>query len=1154
MRTPEQHAADLLPDAPLLLISNGTYSTVLTPTGTGFSMYGNHLLSSWQDDPCEDEYGFTIYVRDRATGARWTACGAGLADGPARVVTAGATGAMIACQRNAIETTVRLEVLRDAAVERRTLSLTNRAATACTLEVTAYVEIVLNEPAAHDGHPAFSKLFVQTARIAGRGILVATRRPRADSERHPAVGLALAGAPVDGWETDRARFVGRGRSVRDPAALTAALSGTLGNVLDPVLALRATVRLDAGQSAELLFSLIAAENEGGLAALLDATGGAVVPVPIARPAVPGSATAASDAAIAPLIPAWTAASRGSGRPHRRVAAPSLAPSGPAAVPARDGNGFGEFVDEGREYLIRVRRDDRGVLALPPMPWTNVIANERFGLIASEKGSLCTFAGNSRLHRITPWRNDPIVDPHDEAFYVRDEASGTFWSALPGPAPLAASYQVRHGFGYSVWEHSSDGLAHEVTVFVPRRDALRIAVVRIRNPGAAPRSLSLYAYQRWVLGASAAESRELLRARADADREAVLAQHSVAGALVGTIAFAAFSGTNGSPFDATIDRRHFLGTPGFADAPRAVAAGGPLGRGDADDPCAALRVLLVVPAGGEIRISALLGEADSVADLDRLLTSYRQPGAVDAALSEVREYWGRTLTATQIRSPAPHVDVMVNGWLGYQTIACRLWARSAFYQSGGAYGFRDQLQDAAALVQTEPQLLREQLVRSAAHQFAEGDVLHWWHPPRSEGIRTKFADDLVWLPYLTAYYVRVTGDVAVLDAPVPFVTGPTLATDEDERLIRPGISDGKVTLYEHCVRALRRAMTKGERGLPLFGCGDWNDGMNRVGRAGRGESVWMGFFLYAALGDFLPLSRRRDDAESVARFGAFREDLEVALNDAGWDGAWYRRGYYDNGQPLGSRHSDECRIDALAQAWAVISGVATGARATTALDSLERHLVSEHDRLIRLLAPPFEHTREDPGYIKGYVAGVRENGGQYTHAALWVVRALAEAGRRQLAARLLSMLSPVSHAADAAGVDRYKVEPYVVAADVYGTAPHVGRGGWTWYTGSAGWMLRVALESVLGFGIVDGAWLTLSPRIPDDWPGFQISHRRPDGTQYALNVDNPSRSAERVVAASVDGQPVAITGDGLRIPLANDGRRHLVTVTLGPRRTPDGTRG
>ncbi len=1124
-----------VPTAVPCWLGNGVYDAVLTPTGTGFSMYDGYLLSAWADDPCEDEYGVTLYLRDLATGSAWSACGAPLPGTAARQVTASADAVTIDSVHGSIAACVRVEVLALAGAERRRLTLTNRGAQARELELTGYVEVVLNSAAAQDGHPAFSKLFVQTRYRPAAQLLIATRRPRANAERHPALGLALLGGGVLGYETDRVRFVGRGRTVREPLALTQPLAGTLGNVLDPVLALRTRVALAPGESRTLSYVLVAAADVDGLeAALAAATGEAAL-----APALPLDG---SSACVPERLGTLLQATRGAARVGYQIPPATATLPLAAQTQAHPGNGFGEFVDGGRSYRIRLAADASGRLRLPPMPWSNVIANESFGLIASEKGSLSSFAGNSRLHRLTPWRNDPVTDPHDEALYLRDQASGAYWSLLPGPAPAGAEYELLHGQGWSSWRHEAQGLHHEVTLFVPRHDPLRIALVRLTNRGPAERSLALYSYQRWVLGGTPAESRATLAVAVDVGRAAVLAHNTAAGPFAHRIAFAAFAG--GGPVDATADRESFLGRPGSLSAPRALLDGGPLLAQAEGGGCAALRTRLNVPAGGEVVVAVLLGEADAVEAIDALLYRYRQTGAAEAALVEVRDWWRRTLSATQVSTPAPEIDLMVNGWLGYQTLVCRLWARSAYYQSGGAYGFRDQLQDAAALAQTLPELLRAQLLENAAHQFVEGDVLHWWHTPASEGIRTRFADDLVWLPWLAAHYVRVTGDKALLEVRVPFVGGPVLDDGENERYFVAQRVATEATVYGHCVLALERAMTRGAHGLPLFGAGDWNDGMNRVGHEGRGESVWMAFFLHAAIGDFLPHVIARGDSALVARLRAYREAMALAANDAGWDGGWYRRGYYDNGTPLGSQASDECRIDALAQAWAVISGVAPAARQQLALDALEAHLVSTEDRLIRLLTPPFEHTPEDPGYIKGYVAGVRENGGQYTHAALWVVRALAEAGRRERAVELLRMLSPVAHTGSAADVERYKVEPYVVAADVYGVAPHVGRGGWTWYTGSAGWMLRVALESVLGLGIEAGRELILAPRVPDAWPGFELDHRRPDGTSYRISVGNPTRCAETVVAARLDGVPLAVRDGVLRLPLAADGASHQVEVTLG----------
>jgi cellobiose phosphorylase len=513
------------------------------------------------------------------------------------------------------------------------------------------------------------------------------------------------------------------------------------------------------------------------------------------------------------------------------------------------------------------------------------------------------------------------------------------------------------------------------------------------------------------------------------------------------------------------------------------------------------------------------------------------------VAETQEYWEERLSRIRIATPLDTIDPLVNGWLPYQTLACRLWGRSAFHQSGGAFGFRDQLQDALAFLATDPGLTRAQILLHAAHQFVEGDVLHWWHPPGGRGIRTRFADDRVWLPYAAALYVQGTGDRAILEAPAPFLRARALEPGEDEAMVTPVRTRESFPLYEHCCRALDCSLAVGAHGLPLFGTGDWNDGMNRVGREGRGESVWMAFFLCAVLDGFLPHVRARRDPRAE-RYARHRAELARAVSAAGWDGEWFRRGFYDDGAPLGSRENDECRIDALVQAWSVISNAAPRDRAEAAMDAVERDLVSESEGIVRLLAPPFDRTSHDPGYIKGYVPGVRENGGQYTHAALWVARALAELGRGDRAARVLDMLSPISHTRDPAGVARYRAEPYVVAADVYGAAPHVGRGGWTWYTGSAAWMTRVVVESLLGVRIEGGDTLVVSPAIPRDWPGYRLELRPKGGpTRYDVRVES-SGAGGLVAEVRLDGRALPCGQDAARIPLSEDGRAHHVRIRLG----------
>jgi N,N'-diacetylchitobiose phosphorylase len=1115
----------------LLLLGDERFGCVLTPTGSGYTYRDIYQLTAWSDDPVEDVSGLWLALRDLTDGGVFVASGPQPPDAAPRGVVATATGAVIESAGLGLTAEVRVEVDPSSGVETRRLRLRNPGPTARRLEMTAAVEVVLNPPDAQDGHPAFAKLFVQTALDPASSLLVASRRPRANQESHPVMGLQLVGAPLVAVETDRAAFLGRGRDLRDPAALTAPLTGTLGNVLDPVLAIRTVLEVPAGGEAGATLRLAAAVDRAHLDAALAATAHTPSPAKVLvaadLPAVFRRRVVATGAALAAPRAAPV------GRPARPMAAAPL-----STVPA---NGFGEFVEGGREYRVVLEPAADGTLRLPPMPWTQVLANEHFGVIVSEKGSLNTFSGNSRLFRLTPWRNDPVADPHEEAFHLRDEDTGAIASWLPGPTPMAARYEVRHGFGYSTFRHQSLGLDVEVTVGVPRRDPVRLIVLRLENPSHAPRRLALYGYQRLVLGGTPIETRADLRVAIDTQARAVVAENPADPCFGASRVFATLVG--GDSFEASLDRRVYVGVPGDIACPRAVVRGGALVVGEPGEACAAIRSTLEIPPGGTRTVVAILGHAPSEADVVPLLSSYATVADAEAALAATRAFFGSEVSSTRIATPEPALDLMVNGWLSYQTLVCRLWARSAYYQSGGAFGFRDQLQDAASLALGSPAILREQILRNASHQFEAGDVLHWWHTPDDRGIRTRFADDLVWLAYLTAHYLSTTGDLKLLEEEVGFVTGPELDADEDERYFAAGRSAARASVYEHCVRALTRAMTRGERGLPLFGCGDWNDGMNRVGREGRGESTFMGFFLVATIDAFLPYVHARADSALERSLIQYREALKVALNDTGWDGDWYRRGYYDSGAPLGSAQSDECRIDALAQAWAVISGVAPPERAQRALDAMVTELVSEEEGLIRLLAPPFVDTPEDPGYIKGYVAGVRENGGQYTHAALWAVRALAEQGRHATAVRLLTMLSPVTHAATPEGVARYKVEPYVIAADVYGVAPHVGRGGWTWYTGSAGWMLRVTLETVLGFSVEAGRALSLQPRIPDAWPGFTLEHRRPDGTVYRFLIERVGPGCA-ISTAIGEGGPLTIEGGRLLVPLVEDGEQHVITARIG----------
>jgi N,N'-diacetylchitobiose phosphorylase len=1091
-------------------LGSGRYTVGVDGAGRGTSWWDGLALTGIGPDD-----GLFVYLRDLDTDAVWCAGDAPLDAAPGRYA-ASRVGDVVrlAREHEGVVCTYETGVVPDADAEVRRLRLENASGRVRRIEVTTYVEIVLHDPAAHAAHPAFSKLFVETARDGE--VLCAHRRPRSAGERTAWLAHALAGPGPLAWETDRVRFLGRGRSPAAPVALRAVLGGGLGPVLDPVCALRRAVVLAAGEAAELAIVLAAAASRAAAVA----TARAYADPAAARRVLEGVATGAPVALpVRPPLP-----------PPRFVPAPrDPAPPAPAGP---------RFTDDGSAYAFAV--DPASPAGRPPMPWVNVVANPGAGFLVSESGAGCTWSRNSRQNRLTPWANDPVVDPHDEALWMREEDAGVFWSPLPGPTPPPAPVAVEHGLGWSRWTLVARGLAQEVTTFVPRDAPVRVWRVRVTSERPDACRLSLFACFRLVLGVLPGPT---IVTAWDAEADALLARNPANGEFAdGVVVAAAVAPADAGRVEYTADRAAFLGPRGGLACPAAVAGGDPLdGRtGPGLDACAALRVPLVLAAGATVECAVVLGEATGAAAARELVAALRAPGAVGRALAGVQAFWRETAGALQVATPAPALDVLVNAWLPYQTLSCRLWGRSAFYQSGGAWGFRDQLQDAAALVWLRPDLTRAQILLHAAHQFPEGDVLHWWHPPADRGTRTRFSDDLLWLPWAVAGYVAATGDVALLDEDAGFVTARALAPGEDEAYLDTAPAAERASVWAHCCRALDRSLTRGAHGLPLMGTGDWNDGMNRVGREGRGESVWLGFFLWRLLGDCLPLAAARGDQDHVARWTAYRASLHAALETAGWDGAWYRRAYYDDGTPLGSAESDECRIDVLAQAWAVLSGVAPPGRAAAAMDAVERWLVDDVAGLVRLLTPPFDRTPHDPGYIKGYVPGIRENGGQYTHAAMWAVAAFAALGRRARAAELFERLTPVRQA-DAPAV--YQVEPYVVAADVYGEPPHVGRGGWTWYTGSAGWMYRVAVESLLGLALEGGTALRVRPAIPDAWPGFRATLRLADGTRWTVDVVREGPGA-RVLAVRVDGRSTAVDADGARVPLVRDGGAHAARVVLG----------
>jgi cyclic beta-1,2-glucan synthetase len=823
------------------------------------------------------------------------------------------------------------------------------------------------------------------------------------------------------------------------------------------------------------------------------------------------------------------------RPPRRSPPVSASPDRPPPRPELEFfNGLGGFAEDGREYVTVL-----GPGQWTPAPWINVIANEHFGFQVSESGSGYTWSLNSRENQLTPWTNDPVSDSPGEVIYVRDDETGELWGPTVLPIREEAwPYVVRHGQGYSLFEHDSHGIALELLQYVTPEDPVKISRLTVENRSGQPRRLSVTAYAEWVLGSTRSASAPFIVTERDEKTGAVLARNAWNVDFADRVAFLAL----GAPATAwSGDRSEILGRHGTPDHPAALERGDPLsGRvGVGLDPCAAIQATLALEPGARTEVVIFLGQAATREEAVALVSRYRGTD-LDRVLHAVKTRWDDILGALQVKTPDRSFDLMLNRWLLYQTLACRVWARSAFYQAGGAYGFRDQLQDVMALAVARRDLARAHLLRAASRQFVEGDVQHWWHPPSGRGVRTRISDDLVWLPYAVVHFVEVTGDHTVLDEVAPFLEGPPLEPGQHEAYFQATVSAQSGSLFEHCARALDRSLTVGPHGLPLIGTGDWNDGMNRVGRDGRGESVWLGWFLHSTLWEFARFAELRGERTRAERWRRHVWDLKEAIERDGWDGDWYRRAYFDDGTPLGSSANVECRIDSIAQSWGVLSGAAERSRAERAMAAVEEYLVRREQELVLLFTPPFDRFDVDPGYVRGYPPGVRENGGQYTHAAIWAVAAFAALGDGDKAGELFSILNSINRASTRAGVYRYKVEPYVVAADVYAEPPHVGRGGWTWYTGSAGWMYRTGVEWLLGFRF-RGATLHLDPSIPRAWRRFEIAFRY-HSSRYLVIVENPLGVSRGVQSVSVDDAP-AVPG-ARSVALVDDGGSHRVRAILG----------
>ncbi|MBZ2174133.1 hypothetical protein K8M07_02615 [Schnuerera sp. xch1] len=797
------------------------------------------------------------------------------------------------------------------------------------------------------------------------------------------------------------------------------------------------------------------------------------------------------------------------------------------------NEYGGFSKDGREYVIKLSKDLN-----TPLPWANVIANKKFGFVITELGTGFTWSRNSRENKLTPWYNDPIMNNPGEVIYLRDNETGEIWNITPKPIRDDNDYIVTHGLGYTEFYHHNNGIEQKLITFTPTEDNIKINLIKLNNLSNNDKNISLYYYIRPVLGVSDEETENLLET--DIDEDIFIVKNSTNSEFENSTLFLSASEEIQSY---TGDRKEFLGAIPNYEEPEGIRRerlSNTVGLGY--NPCSAIEIKINIPVNEKKEVVFLLGEQTDIESGCNLINKYKDIQISKNSLQKVKEFWEKTLSTIQIQTPDDTMNYMMNNWLMYQTIVCRIWARAGFYQVGGAFGARDQMQDVINAIYHIPEMTRKQIIRNCAHQYREGDIQHWWHPiPGSEahkGIRSKYSDDSLWLPLGVAKYIKVTGDDGVLQEKVPFIESPALEETEEERYEVPDISSDIGTVYEHCIRAIDRSLRFGDKNIPLMSGGDWNDGMNKVGYKGRGESVWLGWFLATVLKNFIPVCEIMGDSNRVDRYESIISQLKEALEKNAWDGEWYKRAFFDDGTPLGSKENSECIIDSIAQSWSVISELGDDKRTRTALKSVEKHLINEKEGIISLLTPAFDNTEHNPGYIKSYVPGVRENGGQYTHAATWVIKAFAMLGEGDKAYNLFRLINPINHSRTSIESVKYKVEPYVLAADVYTNPQHLGRGGWTWYTGSSGWMFRVGLEDILGFKIEEGK-LFINPCIPKGWKGFKMKYKYKN-TTYNIEIRNQNSVNKGINSIVIDGVPA----NEKYVELTNDGLKHFIQVDMG----------
>lgn len=790
------------------------------------------------------------------------------------------------------------------------------------------------------------------------------------------------------------------------------------------------------------------------------------------------------------------------------------------------NGFGAFACEGREYEILLEGNNR-----PPAPWLNVVSNKNFGFQISESGAGFTWSINSRENKLTPWSNDPVSDRASEAIYILDEITGEVMTPMSLGRSDRGTYRVRHGFGYSRFLHEEALISQELTVFTPLDESLKLWSLTLTNRSDKVKYLSLTYYVEWVLGTQGEQTNPYILTSYNNEHECLYSKNIYTMNFQNTYSYLFSSETI---IGYTGDRKEFLGQKGSVREPRGAEVKLSCNTGVCYDPCGAIQVSVAIQPEESKTVLFGLGQSTSLEEIYKIRNKYRETAASEKELERVRTYWDGLLGTVKVKTKDRAVDILVNGWLLYQTVSCRIQARAGFYQCGGAYGYRDQLQDTLSLLFADSSILRRQILIACSRQFEEGDVQHWWHPPMGIGVRTRITDDLLWLPYCTAAYIRSTGDTTILKEQVPYIKGPVLKDGEHDMMFTPEISQSFESVYEHCKKAIERT-NFGEHGLPLMGGGDWNDGMNEVGIEGKGESVWLAWFFYTVLGDFIPLCNQENDEAYGRELEQKREGLLQSIEEHTWDGEWYLRAFYDDGSKLGSKENDECRIDSISQSWSVISKGAKEERAKTAMQSAWRYLLREEEAISLLLTPPFNKTSKNPGYIKNYIPGMRENGGQYTHAAVWLAIATSMLRDYHMAQTLFTILNPIHVTQTRKDVLRYEKEPYVMTADISLSPPYTGRGGWSWYTGSAGWMYQGLLCWFLGIR-KEVNELIIDPATPASFGDFSIEYKY-GRSIYEIRVESRSKGTLTTEAVTVDDKLI----QGNRVTLVDDGEKHLVIV-------------